>query len=189
MVTAAAALPFIVDRDRSRSGLSDGMTDLAAYERFVRRYQNMVFSVAVRILGNHADAEDIAQEVFLRAYQRFDELRHSEAAGGWLKAAATNLAINHLNRYRARWRFFSEEESMPEPVSPAEPAKDFREQIEFAIQKLPDAQRVPLVLFYFHGLSYEEIANRLGISVAKVKTDIHRARERLRRVWPKTDDA
>jgi RNA polymerase sigma-70 factor (ECF subfamily) len=186
MVTAAA-LPFIVDRDQAKSGLGDGMTDLASYERFMRKYQNLVFSVAVRILGNHADAEDMTQDVFLKAYHHFDELRSSETAGGWLKTVATNLSVNHLNRYRARWRFFSEEESVPEPASPPDPGRDRREQIEFAIQTLPDAQRVPLVLFHFHELTYEEIAAQLGISLAKVKTDIHRGRESLKKLLQRTD--
>jgi len=68
----------------------------------------MVFATAVRLLGNAADAEDAAQTVFLKAFQRFDEIGSSPAAAGWLKTAATNVCLNHLSRYRARWRFFSE---------------------------------------------------------------------------------
>jgi RNA polymerase sigma-70 factor (ECF subfamily) len=146
----------------------------------------MVFSVAARIVGNPIDAQDIAQEVFIKAYQRFDELKESGTVGGWLKTVATNLSINHLNRYRARWRFFSEEEKEVEiPISDP-PTDDRRESLELAIQKLPDAQRVPLVLFHFQDLSYDEIADKLGISLAKVKTDIHRGRSSLRKLLVKT---
>ena len=74
----------------------------------MRNYQNMVFSTAMRLLANHAEAEDMAQEVFLRAYERFGELSASPTAGGWLKTVATNLSLNHLSRYRSRWSFFSE---------------------------------------------------------------------------------
>ena len=84
------------------------MTEAEPFERFVRDYQDMVFSTAMRLLANEAEAEDIAQEVFLKAYQRFAELRESPTAGGWLKKVATNLSLNHLSRYRARWSFFSE---------------------------------------------------------------------------------
>ena len=63
---------------------------------------------------------------------------------------------------------------------------DRREWLDLAIQKLPDAQRVPLVLFHFQDLSYDEIAEKLGISLAKVKTDIHRGRESLRKILVKT---
>src|SRR5579859_6634469 len=71
-------------------------------------YQDMVFSTAARLTGNDSQAEDIAQDVFLRAYENFDQLRTSPTAGGWLKTVATHLTLNHLSRYRKRWRFFSE---------------------------------------------------------------------------------
>src|ERR1700745_355322 len=84
------------------------MTESINFETFMRAYQNMVFSTAVRLLGNDTDAQDIAQEVVLKAYERFQELAHSPTVGGWLKTVTTNLCLNHLTRYRARWRFFSE---------------------------------------------------------------------------------
>src|SRR5271165_935637 len=75
---------------------------------FMRAYQDMVFSTAARLTGNDAQAEDIAQDVFLRAYEHFTDLRGSPTAGGWLKTVATNLTLNYLTRYRRRWRLFSE---------------------------------------------------------------------------------
>src|SRR5262249_22841231 len=84
------------------------MSDAQQFEAFMQRYQNMVFSTAMRLLANQTEAEDVAQEVFLRAFEHFDELRESPTAGGWLKRVATNLSLNHLTRYRARWSFFSE---------------------------------------------------------------------------------
>jgi RNA polymerase sigma-70 factor, ECF subfamily len=170
------------------------MTDGQQFEAFMRNYQNMVFSTAMRLLANPADAEDVAQEVFMRAYDRFNDLRDSPTAGGWLKTVARNLSLNHLSRYRARWSFFSEltgdrEDGGDEcPVefaaerggAEAVDAMDRREVVELALRTLPRAQRVPLVLFHFEGLRYEEIAEKLGISLGKVKTDIFRAREALR---------
>ena len=84
------------------------MTDAARFEAFVREYQDMVFATAVRLLGRESDAEDVAQTVFMRAFERFDEVVDSPAAPGWLKTVTTNLCLNHLSRHRARWRFFSE---------------------------------------------------------------------------------
>ena len=84
------------------------MTDAQEFETFMRNYQDMVFSTAMRLLANQAEAEDVAQDVFLKAYQRFGELRGSKTVGGWLKTVATNLSLNHLSRYRARWSFFSD---------------------------------------------------------------------------------
>ena len=79
------------------------MSDAARFEAFVREYQDMVFATAVRLLGRESDAEDVAQTVFLRAYERFAELSRSPAAPGWLKTVTTNLCLNHLSRYRSRW--------------------------------------------------------------------------------------
>lgn len=78
------------------------------FTTFMRAYQDMVYSTAVRLTGNDAQAEDISQEVFLKAFHHFDMLQTSPSAGGWLKTVATNLSINHLQRYRRRWKFFSE---------------------------------------------------------------------------------
>jgi RNA polymerase sigma-70 factor, ECF subfamily len=171
----------------------DRMTDTARFEAVVREYQDMVYAVAVRLLANPVEAEDVAQTVFLKAFERFDELSGSPALAGWLKTVATNLCLNHLSRYRARWRFFSEIEAddgnevaglLPSaPVEQADAAvADEHERLERALAALPDRQRVPLVLFHFENKSYQEIAALLGVSLAKVKTDIHRGRDALRRV-------
>ena len=169
------------------------MTELEKFEGFMKNYQDMVFSTALRLLGSQADAQDIAQTVFLKAYDAFASLSGSPTAGGWLKTVTTNLCLNHLTRYRARWRFFSElrkEESdiefvdtvaAPEVLQQGLDEADRRRLIETALHKLPDGQRVPLVLFHFEDVPYDEIAERLGISLSKVKTDIHRGREALRK--------
>jgi RNA polymerase sigma-70 factor (ECF subfamily) len=98
---------------------------------------------------------------------------------------ATNLSINHLNRYRNRWRFFSEQTEPAEIAVEVESGSDRKEALELAIRKLPDAQRVPLVLFHFQEMSYEEIAGKLQVSLAKVKSDIHRGRETLKKLVTK----
>ena len=170
------------------------MTDVERFEAFVRTYQDMVFATAVRLLGNPAEAEDVAQTVFLKAFEQFETLSSSPAAAGWLRTVARNTCLNHLSRYRSRWRFFSElgpSDAEAEPGfaaslagtdSPARTLEqaDDRERLEQALRQLPEHQRVPLVLFHFEDASYEEIARTLRISLAKVKTDIHRGREALR---------
>jgi RNA polymerase sigma-70 factor (ECF subfamily) len=173
------------------------MTDADLFEAFVRRYQDMVFAIAVRLLGNQTEAEDVAQTVFLRAFQRFEELGLSPTAAGWLKTVTRNTCLNHLSRYRRRWRFFSElaptddtsEEFGPSKIVSVAPSitedlehAERQEQLERALRQLPDHQRVPLVLFHFEDLSYQAIATALGVSLGKVKTDIHRGREALRQL-------
>jgi RNA polymerase sigma-70 factor (ECF subfamily) len=169
------------------------MIDPHHFEAFMKAYQNMVFTTAVRLLGNETDAEDIAQEVFLKAYERFADLGQSPSVGGWLKTVAVNLSLNHLSRYRARWRFFSEMTSKdddnhyadslagPDTFENELATSDHRKLLDHALAKLPKDQRVPLVLYHFEELSYEQIASKLGVSLSKVKTDIHRGRISLRR--------
>ena len=169
------------------------MTDADRFEAFVREYQDMVFGTAVRLLANPSEAEDIAQTVFLRAFERFASIASSPTAAGWLKTVTTNLCLNHLSRYRARWQFFSENEDVDFAATVAAPeatdaieARSRQERVERAVQALPDHQRVPLVLFHFEDMTYKEIAATLGISLAKVKMDIHRGREALKRAMSAT---
>ncbi len=162
------------------------MTDVSQFEAFVRKYQDDVFATALRLLGNPSDAEDVAQTVFLRAFERFDAIGNQPAVGGWLRTVTTNLCLNYLTRFRSRWRLFSEMETDDAGTTfadtiPAETVSgDEHAQLEASLQALPEHQRVPLVLFHFEGRSYKEIAALLGVSLGKVKTDIHRGRKVLR---------
>jgi RNA polymerase sigma-70 factor, ECF subfamily len=167
------------------------MTNQSEFEAFMAAYQDMVFTTASRLLASSVDAQDVAQEVFLKAYERFEQLRESPTAGGWLKTVTRNLCLNQLTRYRSRWRFFSEmfstedemEVDFPAPDTFAEDLDraDNRELLETALEKLPAAQRIPLVLYHFEDQSYEEIAATLKVSLSKIKTDIFRGRENLRK--------
>ncbi len=166
----------------------------AEFMTFMRAYQDMVFSTAARLTGNDAQAEDIAQDVFLRAYEHFAHLRGSPTAGGWLKTVTTNLTLNFLTRYRKRWRLFSElnqhagddsssaaeiEWAVPDTVLADLDADQRRQVIDDALRQLPQHQRLAVVLYHFEELSYQDIAHKLHISLAKVKTDIRRGRAAL----------
>src|SRR5215471_6387449 len=89
------------------------MADADPFDQFVREFQDMVFATAVRLLGRPAEAEDVAQSVFLKAFERFSALDGNPAAPGWLKTVTTNACLNHLSRHRARWRLFSELDGRP----------------------------------------------------------------------------
>lgn len=158
----------------------------------MRAYQDMVFTTAARLVGDDRQAEDIAQEVFLKAYENFAHLQSSPTAGGWLKTVSRNLSLNHIFRYRKRRRLFSElrredseddepevEFAVPDDVLAGVDAGVRHGLVEDALRDLPERQRLPLVLYHFEELSYEEIAERLGVSLAKVKTDIFRSRAAL----------
>lgn len=174
---------------------SEGVTAPPDFTTFMRSYQDMVYSTAVRLIGNETQAEDIAQEVFIKAHEHFDNLRTSPTAGGWLKTVATNLSINHVQRYKKRWSFFSDlvrrddegdekevEFAAPDTFFAGVDSSERKEWVEEALTKLPDHQRIPLVLFHFEDLPYEDIARKLNVSLSKVKTDILRGREALAKV-------
>jgi len=181
-----------MNEDTPVQATEEGMIAPLDFTTFMRNYQDMVYTTAVRLLGNEAQAEDISQDVFLKAFEHWDNLQTSETAGGWLKTVTTNLSINHLQRYRKRWRFFSEltrrdDDDGEQEVEFAAPDNfldglghaDRRAWVERALAKLPEHQRVPIVLFHFEELPYDEIARRLGVSLSKIKTDILRGREAL----------
>ncbi len=168
----------------------------------MRDYQDMVFATARRLTASEATAQDITQDVFLKAWEHFTALRGRVGAGGWLKTVTLRLSLNHLGRYRRRWRFFSEllpgagatadatgQDTSDGQVEFAVGALDDvlstlsaaqrDEHVRMALARLPDAQRVPLVLFHYEDRSYQQIAADLEVSVAKVKTDILRGRVAL----------
>ena len=178
------------------------MADNSAFEAFVYQHQDRVFGIAVRLLGDESEAEDVSQTVFLRAFERFDRLDGNRSAGGWLRTVTTNLCLNHLSRYRARWRLFSQHSP-----SEAESGRSYearlvapgtqdtmlerageQARLEQGIRRLPAHQRVPLVLFHFEERSYREIAGMLEVTLAKVKTDLHRGRQALRRLMEMDDE-
>jgi RNA polymerase sigma-70 factor (ECF subfamily) len=165
------------------------------FTTFMRNYQDMVYSTAVRLIGNETQAEDIAQDVFIKAHEHWDSLCGSPTAGGWLKTVATNLSINHIQRYKKRWSFFSDlvhrddegdekevEFAAPDTFFAGVDSNERREWVERALEKLPDHQRIPLVLYHFEDMPYEDIAKKLRVSLSKVKTDILRGREALAKI-------
>ncbi len=168
------------------------MSNTTGFEAFVVAHQDVVYATAWRLLGNATEAEDVAQEVFLKAFERYDQLAGSPTAVGWLRTVTRHACLNHLLRYRGRWQFFSEltapgegAEAFDVASRTGNPATAYevaerREHLGQALLRLPDALRVPLVLYHFEDASYQDISEMLGVSLAKVKTDIHRARKALK---------
>lgn len=164
----------------------------------MRLHQDRVYTVAWRLTGGSAEAEDLAQQAFLRAWQHFASLvdQPEPAQSAWLRTTTTRLCLNHLQRYRNRWRFFSEladrnadSDEAPEDFAARiadengrQPGDSSRELLDLALAQLPQHQRIPIVLHHFEDLSYEAIGEQLGVSLAKIKTDILRGREKLRKL-------
>jgi RNA polymerase sigma-70 factor (ECF subfamily) len=152
---------------------------LDAFEALVERYQVRVYRVALRMLGNQADAQDATQDALVSAWQGLASFRGDSAFATWLYRIITNRCLNLLrDRPRTEPLAVELEARTGRPDELVEAGQQ-RAALLGSIGGLRPEQRAPLVLREFEGCSYEEIAGILGISVAAVKGRLHRARLEL----------
>jgi RNA polymerase sigma factor (sigma-70 family) len=179
-----------VPREESDRDLLEGfaVSDPLATAAFVKRFQGPVFGVATRILGDVRLAEDVAQETFVRAWQKagmFDDRRGTVAS--WLLTIGRNVAIDTIRRRRIVVADPDELLTRPDP-DPEHGTADLAllnlesERLRVAIDELPDDQRRPLLLSAFYGHTGQEIADAESIPLGTVKTRIRAAMIRLRAV-------
>ena len=165
--------------------------DLSAFNELVEAYQGQVYNLCLRMLGQVHAAEDAAQEAFLAAYRHIRSFRGASFRA-WLLRIAANACVDELRRRRRRPQISleqaSEDEERPLDVpDPGETPEDFalRRELNRTIQAglttLPPDQHLAVVLCDVHGLSYDEIAGSMRVSVGTVKSRISRGRERMRR--------
>jgi RNA polymerase sigma-70 factor (ECF subfamily) len=158
--------------------------DPAAIERFVERYENVVFAFLSRALGPGPHVEDLAQEVFLRACRALPGFDPDGPArlSTWLLTIASRVAIDARKKRRLSIRPFDTGREVADHSTPETERRraEIGRAIEDAAAKLPDDQRDAFVLAELHGLEMKEIGLVLGIPENTAKTRIHRARERLR---------
>jgi RNA polymerase sigma-70 factor (ECF subfamily) len=171
--------------------------DLTAFDEIVERYQHKIYGYVRRLVGNQTDAEDITQEVFLKALNSLHSFREESSLQTWLFRIATNLCRDvHRRRQREKgwlplWRHADggectgEESVMEIPDDRSDPEKlllreELSELLKQAMDRLPMAMREVLVLHDVELMSYEEIARALGIPLGTVKSRLFHARARLR---------
>lgn len=160
--------------------------DKAAFAKLVEQYQNRIIAVAYGVAGNRQDAEDIAQDAFIKAYKGINSLHENGAFYGWLVRIAVNTAISHKQSGHPGGLVAME--SIAEPAYQGETPESYlerrgeEERIQEMLAPLPPDSRAVLVLREIEGLGYEEIANVLDIPVGTVRSRIHYARDRLRQV-------
>ncbi len=150
---------------------------LDAYQELVRRHQGRTLRVAAYLLGSSADAEDIAQEAFVRAYSRLDRVEAGTSFGAWLRTIVTRLCFNQRRDRRTRTKYELGEEALATLPSST------RTAVEWTLDQLPYSYREILVLRFIEGLAVDEIAHTLDLGLSAAKMRLSRARERFLEVY------
>jgi RNA polymerase sigma-70 factor, ECF subfamily len=165
--------------------------DPAAFQALVERHRSMVYRVAFQFAGNHHDAEDIAQEVFIKVYRSLDHFRQDAQLTSWLYRIVMNACIDHRRRQHpaavapfgeeAEHRMLNTAEESPGPEDRAY-AGELGQVLETQIARLPHGQRIVFIMRHHQGLKLCEIADALGLAEGTVKRQLHAAIHRLRGV-------
>ena len=150
--------------------------DKSAYAKLVKIYSGRVFSICLGMLGNNHDAEDIAQQVFLKGLTDINQLRRREQFGAWLSRIAKNLCIDFLRRQKRRRNILADQAGTSQSDSKLYP------ELQAALARLPQDSLVALMLYYFDGRSTKSIAETFEISVAAAQARMSRARKQLRKL-------
>lgn len=151
--------------------------DRDAFADLVRRERAALVRAARAILGDRHEAEDAAQEAFVAAYAHLPELRDPERFRPWLLRILARIAVRRRERLRRRKRLDGEDRVPARPEG-GDPRLD---ALAAAVESLPDKYRTLVSLHYLADLSYEEVAEATGLSVGRVRSRLHQARELLRR--------
>jgi RNA polymerase sigma-70 factor, ECF subfamily len=163
--------------------------DASAFQALVERHRAMVYRVAYQFSGNHHDAEDIAQEVFIKIYRSLDRFRRDAQLTSWIYRIVMNACIDHRRRSRinasapagdeAEYRMLNAPEETPGPEDRAY-AGEIGEVLQLEIGRLPKGQRIVFVMRHYHGMKLGEIADALGLAEGTIKRQLHAAVHRLR---------
>jgi RNA polymerase sigma-70 factor (ECF subfamily) len=177
VATARAAELALVQRCRQG--------ELGAFEELYRAHAGRIYGLAMRMLGNTADAEDLLQEIFLAAHRKLETFRGEAALGTWLYRLATNQILDHVRSRAARTGQMTDglddASLLPDAMGHrlGDRAID-RVDLERALAQLPEGCRAAFVLHDIEGLEHQEVADVLGIAEGTSKSQVHKARLRLR---------
>jgi RNA polymerase sigma-70 factor (ECF subfamily) len=166
--------------------------DSSAFQVLVEQHRLMVYRVAYQFAGNHYDAEDIAQDVFIKVYRSLPRFRQDSQFTSWIYRIAMNACIDHRRRHMSSGAAFaarSNEDAEQQMVSAAEEspgpettayAGELGTVLETAVSRLPQGQRIVFIMRHHEGLKLCEIASALGLAEGTVKRQLHAAIHRLR---------
>lgn len=183
---------FVMDDQQLIARIKDG--DSRPFDTLVKRYQDRINNLCRYMLENQQDAEDAAQDTFLKAYRNLKAYRPSASFYTWLYRIAVNTCLDHKRKISLRSLWFQSDEdhagSFPSNTPSPEAAysdKQSMQSLRSALNKLSKKLRVVIILKELDRLSYEEIAEILEVSVGTVKSRISRAREELQKNIKKTE--
>ena len=159
--------------------------DLAAFEEIYKAHSGKLYSLAYRMVGNPADAEDLLQEIFLSAHRKLEGFRGESALGTWLYRLATNQCLDYLRSRAARSNQLTDaiDDELPLADVGSRSIADrtvSKMDLERAVAQLPEGARAAFVLHDVQGLEHREVAEALGIAEGTSKSQVHKARLRLR---------
>jgi RNA polymerase sigma-70 factor (ECF subfamily) len=165
--------------------------DGSAYATLVERHSDLVYAIVSRIVLNEADAADVAQEAFVRAYHALPRFRGDSKFSSWLYRIAVNRSLTHLKRAKRRAAAVDPETGARDEVAASLASRDdgpdeavLRDErraiVRAAVAELPPNYRAVVTLFYLEERSYRDVAEILGIPMGTLKTHLHRARALLR---------
>jgi RNA polymerase sigma-70 factor (ECF subfamily) len=168
--------------------------DAQAFTSLLEAYERPVFNLCYRMLGNAQDAEDAAQETFLRAYQSMRRYDNSRPFSTWLLSIAAHYCIDQIRKRRVQ---IVSVEELPVPdlpdVSPGMESnlsrKEEQQRIKAVIGVLDETDRAAVVMYYWYDFSYEEICQALSLSMSALKSRLHRARRVMADEWLKHQPA
>ncbi len=147
--------------------------DRKAYATLVKKYYRHVFLVCMGMLGNIADAEDIAQDTMLKGFVDISKLRDGSQFSPWITRIAKNMCINLVRREKHSKKAFEEK------AKQSNESKEENDKLQQAIEKLPQETRLPLLMYYFDGRRVKTVAESLNISVPGVYLKLRAATEQL----------
>jgi RNA polymerase sigma-70 factor (ECF subfamily) len=161
--------------------------DTAAFEELYRTHAGRLYNLVFRMAGSAEQAEDLLQEVFLHAHKKLGSFRGDSSLGTWLYRLAVNQCLDFLRGRQAKMakttRSLDEEGAIePAAVAPAVPTAVSRIDLERAIARLPEGCRAAFVLHDVEGFEHNEVARLLGVSEGTSKSQVHKARMKLRAI-------
>ncbi len=160
-----------------------------AFRILVERYEGMVFDLTYQYADSPEDAEDLAQDTFVRAYRRIDDLRNPDRFSSWLYGIALNCCRDYAKNVRRETYAFSRTENqddanaLPDERSAQDDdliAEERSEQLWDALEELSSTYATPFLLKYRDGMTYKAMSKRMDVSVSALKVRVHRARKKLR---------